>query len=707
MKPKQQINLPYTGLLKVLMMVPLFIQLTACVTWPWERSKFAGKPVEKQMQIAKKDIEKKPDGIVPRKNLLVTEELAVTRYMLAADKALAERNYQEANDLYDKILTFLPDSQIALNGKAAVERAMSNDTLVNEAATLLDNRNASAAESIVHHVLLQNPNHADALDLQKKIKSVAGPASVGPPSIKPPYQKPVTLELRDANIKVVFEALSRVSGINFILDKDIKPNTKATIFVKKAKIEDAIELVLSSNGLQQKVLTENTVLIYPNTKKKLSAYQDLVIRNFYLSNTSAKQVASLLKTMLKTKDIFVDERLNMIAIRDTPEAVRIAEKLIAANDLEDPEVMLEVEILEVNRSRFQELGLEYPTSLTVLTTPLTLRSLRDGISSDEVGVSPNPKLNFSKTVGDVNVLSNPRIRVKNNEKAKVLIGDKIPIITSTAAVNAGVAESVNYIDVGLTLEVEPRITVDDFVNINLALEVSSLGEQTTSPNGTVAFTIGTRSTNTILRLKNNETQVLAGLISDTERRNASRVPGIGDLPILGRLFANQKDTKRKTEVVLAITPRIISNITRPEAELTEYWSGTENLVTDRQKITLPPDNGTSSRRGGVLERVRQRNQQRPTSVAPSQPEITSIETPAITPQQNTELPINAPVSDNVLKPLTTSPETTPDITPANPNVSPQSSPSTSSPSSGLIRPKGLSDEAWNAGQTALQTGDID
>lgn len=695
----QQIKPLSKSFLKALMIMPLCFQLSACVSWPWEKSKFAGKPIEQQMEIAQKDIKKKPDGIEPRKNLLVTEELAVTRYMLAADKALASGNYQEANELYDKILTFLPDSHVALSGKASVDQAMSNDTLVNEATSLFDSKNNSAAESIIHHVLLQDPQHEAALALQKKIKAASGPLPVGPPTIKPPFKKPVTLELRDADIKVVFEALSRVSGINFILDNDIKPNAKATIFVKKAKIEDAIELVLSSNGLQQKVLTENTVLIYPNTKKKLSSYQDLVIRNFYLSNTSAKQVAAMLKTMLKTKDVFIDERLNMIAIRDTPEAVRIAEKLIAANDLEDPEVMLEVEILEVNRSKFQELGLDYPTSLTVLTSPLTLRGLRDGIGSDEIGVSPNPKLNFSKTVGDVNVLSNPRIRVKNNEKAKVLIGDKVPIITSTAAVNAGVAESVNYIDVGLTLEVQPRITVDNFVNINLALEVSSLGEQTTSPNGTVAFTIGTRSTNTILRLKNNETQVLAGLISDTERKNSSRVPGIGDLPILGRLFSNQEDTKRKTEVVLAITPRIISNITRPEAELTEYWSGTENLITDKQKITLPPENGASSGRGSALQRIRQGGgQPLPENTQTNQPQVIPIETPAITPQPNPTSPaINAPVSEGVLKPLTPpTPKPAPIPTPA-------PIPADKSPSPGLVRPEGLSDAAWKAGTDAIES----
>jgi general secretion pathway protein D len=202
-------------------------------------------------------------------------------------------------------------------------------------------------------------------------------------------------------------------------------------------------------------------------------------------------------------------------------------------------------------------------------------------------VSPNPAVNFRKTTGDVNLLSNPRIRVRNNEKAKILVGDKVPIITTTSTANVGVSENVQYVDVGLKLDVEPRITADNFVNIKVGLEVSSLGDKTNTRNGATVYTIGTRNADTILRLKDGETQVLAGLISDDERKNASKLPGLGDIPLLGRLFANQQDQKTKTEIVLAITPRIISNIVRPKAEISEYWSGTESVITDKPDISIP------------------------------------------------------------------------------------------------------------------------
>jgi len=607
--------------------------LTACATAPWETPKYAGKPLETQATMAKKEAEQKPESMVPRKNLLVTQELAVTKMMADADRAKEAGSYQDANDLYDRILAMLPDEERAINGKGAVGRELANNKRIEEARELFSKNNVDAAKSIVHEVLLQNPQHAPALILQQELLGKVESMSSEPPRLKPPFDKPVTLELRDANIKVVFEALSRATGINFILDKDIKPDTKATIFVKKARIEDAIELVLSSNGLQKKALSETSALVFPNTQQKLKDYQDLVIRSFFLSNTTAKQVSALLKTMLKTKDIFIDERLNMVVIRDTPEAVRIAEKLVAANDLEDPEVMLEVEILEISRSRLQELGIEYPNRLEVIpgaasaltvSTPsaLTLKTLRD-INSGLIGVSPNPAINFKKNIDDVNLLSNPRIRVRNNEKAKILVGDKVPIITSTAVANAGVSESVQYIDVGLKLDVEPRITMDDHVNIKVALEVSTLGPSTKTAGGTIAYTIGTRNASTLLRLKNNETQILAGLISDDERKNASRVPGIGDIPLLGRLFANQQDNKSKTEIVLAITPRILGNIVRPQAEVTEYWSGTDSVITDRpQQVKVSPSNEPTDPREALRQRLRVRQSEEQQATPPEPPSVT-------------------------------------------------------------------------------------
>ncbi len=571
------------------------LQLTACATAPWDEPKKTNLTPEEKVKIATEKFNRNSDSTKTRKELLIAKEESVNALIKESKVAHANQQYDKADELYSRVLNISPENVTASNGRADIARVSSQQKQLDLAKKMIEENKLEAAKEIARDVLLQEPKNAKAKELLEVINKKTGVSKASPAKLKPNSDKQVTLELRDAEVKVVFEALSRATGINFILDKDIKPNTKATIFVKKMRIEDAIEIVLSSNGLQKKVLSENTALIYPNTPAKLKDYQDLVIRNFYLTNTNAKQVALLVKTMLKTKDVFIDERLNMFVMRDRPEVIRLAEKLVAANDLADPEVMLEIEVLEVSRTRLQELGIVYPNQVSVLTpATLTVEALK-ALKSANYAVSPNPALNFKKTTGDVNLLSNPRIRVKNNEKAKVLVGDKVPIITTTSTANVGISESVQYVDVGLKVDVEPRILLDDFVNIKVGLEVSSLGEKTVTRNGTTVYTIGTRNANTLLRLKDGETQVLAGLILDDERKNASKLPALGDIPILGRLFSSQEDKKSKTEIVLAITPKVLGNIRQPEGDEMEYWSGTESVISDTPRVTLPAQNAPQDR----------------------------------------------------------------------------------------------------------------
>jgi len=568
----------------------IITHLSGCATFPWPIKPQSDSP-EQRVQNAQAKMDKNSDKTEYRKTLRVEKETAVDELLSMAAQARMSGNFEEATSYYDRLLVIDPaNGQVE---KLRLEVLQEADRLakMNDALALYHDKQYTKASDILREILIEKPDMMDAIRLQTKINIEAKQAKVKVPKLKPTSEKPITLELRDANIKVVFEALSRATGINFVLDKDVKSDIKTTIFIKKMQVEDAIDMVLSSNGLEKKALSENSVLVFPNTPQKFKDYQDLMIRSFYLTNTTAKQIAALLKTMLKTKDIFIDERLNMVVMRDTPEIVRIAEKLVQANDMADPEVMLDIEVLEVSRSRLQELGVIYPNQLAVIgaNSGLTLQALRN-LTSSNVGVSPNPALNFKKTTGDVNLLSNPRIRVKNNEKAKVMVGDKVPIITTTSTANVGVAENVTYVDVGLKLDIEPRINLDNFVNIKVGLEVSSLGEKTITRNGAEVFTIGTRNANTVLRLKNGETQILAGLILDDERKSTSRLPGLGDIPVLGRLFSNQEDRKSKTEIVLAITPRILNNIQLPKADISEYWSGTENLILDHPKISIPPSN---------------------------------------------------------------------------------------------------------------------
>jgi general secretion pathway protein D len=587
-----------SGLAACLSCIPVFM-ISACAFAPWQKDGVPGDTPEERIATAQAAQRAKPEDMPTRRDLHVTHERAIYELQQEADIARREGRIADAEALFARLKGIDPANQRAAAGLHAIANERKHAATVEEAYALLGEGNLDAAQARLRAVLLEAPSHAGALELQAEIRRKRNFARNEPPRLRSPFDAPVSLELRDANIKMVFEALSRSTGINFILDKDIKQDAKATVFISQSRIEDAIDMVLATNGLQKKALSETTALVFPNTLQKLKDYQDLMIRSFFLINANAKQMASLLKTMLKSKDVHIDERLNMLVIRDTPEVIRIAEKLVAANDMADPEVMLEMDVLEISRSRLQELGIEYPTTITS-AAGLTLQALSSNLISsplDFLSINNNPVANFKKTIGDINVLSNPRVRVRNNEKARVQVGNKIPLITTNVAGTTGTSsESVQYIDVGLKLEVEPRIALDSHVHIKVALEVSSLGISTTLRNGSQVFQIGTRNATTLLRLRDGETQVLAGLISDDERRNASRIPGLGDIPMLGRLFANQEDKKDKTEIVLAITPRILNNIHRPESELSEYWSGTELSINDKPQIVVPGAAGSGNAR---------------------------------------------------------------------------------------------------------------
>jgi general secretion pathway protein D len=211
--------------------------------------------------------------------------------------------------------------------------------------------------------------------------------------------------------------------------------------------------------------------------------------------------------------------------------------------------------------------------------------------------TPAIVVNLRQQDGHANVLANPRIRVKNREKAKVHIGDRVPVITTTSTANVGVAASVNYLDVGLKLEVEPTIHLEGDVAIRVGLEVSNIVREVPTTGGGLAYQVGTRNAATVLRLRDGETQVLAGLIQDEERSTSNRLPGVGDLPVLGRLFSSTLDTRGKTEIVLLITPRIVRNLARAEHVQAEFHSGTESAIGAPPLVLGPTEPGGVSAAG--------------------------------------------------------------------------------------------------------------
>lgn len=535
----------------------------------------------RQMEQALQD---DPNNVQYRTAYIQARGVQITKLFEQADAALQAGRSDEAAGLYREILRLHPQSPRAQAALAAIETQALDRVLLKEARTDLEKGEVEAARSKLRTVLAREPRQAEAQALMKQVEEKSGKTQGAEfPKLAAAYRRPVTMQFRDAPIRTIFDALSRQSGLNFVFDKDVRTDARLTIFSTNTPIVDSLDMLLKTGQLAKKVLNDNTLLIYPALPAKLKEYQDLVVKSFFLGNTEAKQMVNLVRSMTKTRDIYIDEKLNLLVVRDTPEAVRLVEKLVMVADRPEPEVMLEVEILEVKRTRLQELGVQWPTQFTVITPGvgnlLTVDTLKN-ITSADIGVSPNPTLNLRKTAGDTNLLANPRIRVKNKEKAKIHIGDKLPVITSNVASTGVISESVSYIDVGLKVDVEPQVFLDGEVGMKVGLEVSNIVDKIKTDSSLV-YQLGSRNAATVLRLKDGETGVLAGLISDEDRSGVSKVPGLGDLPLLGRLFSNKLDDLVKTEIVLMITPRIIRNIDRPNLADGEFFGGTESAASDQ------------------------------------------------------------------------------------------------------------------------------
>lgn len=534
-----------------------------------------------------------PSNLKYRTEYLNRRDSILNQLVITANSEREAGHFDAAENYFQTVLRIDVNNSRAKAGIQDVERSRKHATLLDEARELYKKSDAEGALQKLQFISVEDPNHRGMKALKQEIEEARAKVMLATPTLNGLYKKPVKLEFRDAPLSMVFDMLSRSTGINFILDKEVRTDLRTTLVVRQAALDDVVNLLLTTNQLEKKILSNNIVLIYPNSSTKTREYQDLMVKAFYLENCDVKQAMTMVKSLLKTREIFVDEKLNMMVMRDTPDAIRLAEKMVAMLDLAEPEVMLEIEVLEVNRTRLLDMGIQYPQQMTLAPLAnagggaLTLRDLRN-INSSRIGATfPNTTLNAQKVDTDVNLLANPRIRTRNREKAKIMIGDRVPVITTTSTATGFVADSVQYLDVGLKVEVEPNIYLQDDVAIKVALEVSSIVSQITSKNGTQAYQIGSRNASTVLRLKDGETQVLAGLISDSERETANKIPGLGDLPLAGRLFSNHRNDHQKTEIVLSITPHLVRTIKRPDIAASEFWSGSDAALRTTPLMLQP------------------------------------------------------------------------------------------------------------------------
>ncbi|MCO1366467.1 MULTISPECIES: secretin N-terminal domain-containing protein [Burkholderia cepacia complex] len=481
-----------------------------------------------------------------------------------------------------------PSSQRVRQAVARLQRRMQLGNELAQAERVRQNAPDRALE-IVGHVLDEQPDFADAIQLRDSLLQQQRREHPVQPRLADALRKPVSLNFRSQPLENIFDAISRTSGVNFVFDQDVQTSAPSSLFASSTTAEKAINLLLRTNQLEKKVLDEHTLLIYPARAEKGRAYKEYMMRTFFLSNADAKNVVSALRQMVKPKDVYVDERTNAVIVRDTPESIKVAERIVQALDLPQSEVTMDVQVLEVNSDETVDFGVQYPQELgfaiehpyeRVHTTIGDLLSLnRNNIAvSGDGGAKLRMAIRMLQTQGKTKILANPKVRVRNNEKADITVGERVPIVTTTT--NNGVtSESISYQDVGLQLVVQPRISLNNEVSVQVKLEVSNILAQVTTKTGLIAYRLGTRKAETLMTAGDNQTQVLAGLIDQKETSATSGLPYFSRLPGVGRAFGTDKSEGGRAEIVLLITPHIERNLDLPASAVTTFMSGTEGEVT--------------------------------------------------------------------------------------------------------------------------------
>jgi general secretion pathway protein D len=531
---------------------------------------------------------REPHNIEYRSALIRAEETAANQHYKRARSFLKERKLDEAIMELQQALYMNPMN-------AAIQSALKSSVNIKQAEddyrtslTLMDlNKLGEAINEMNHAVELDpdNVKYRDALENLRKKKTEIEPED----ALSLASDKPITLNFKNTNIKDVFEFLSKLSGINILFDEEVKAQP-VTVFVKDVSFQYALNLLLSTNKLFMKKISADTILIIPNTKARVDQYQDLVVRTFYINNANAKEMINLVRSILDVKKVYVNEILNSFTVRETPEKMKLIEKIIAANDLKEAEITLDVEILEISRNNTLTYGWNFepglsasasvqPNGTTTVTASGIALSQLSHLTGDSIFVTlPSLVVNLIKQDSDAKTLANPRIRVLNHQVAKFHIGDKIPVQTSTiqSTATAAVTSTFEYKDIGIKLNIEPTIHLNNTVTMKVSLEDSTLGNALTFGNGQTEYEFGTRTADTVVNLRDGESVVIGGLIGDEDQKTVNKIPILGDIPFLGKLFSNTNNVTTKTDIIMSITPNIVRNMELTDKDNQAFWSGTED-----------------------------------------------------------------------------------------------------------------------------------
>ncbi len=537
--------------------------------------------------------------------------------MRAGERADSLQDYDQAIVEYTKALRADPNNRVALQAlevakvRASLEhyergRRLEATGRLDEAlvelqvAAELNPGNADIDETL-RGVRTQLRNRVASRDGKTELQTLVERSRELMPAgqeLPTDIRMPDSMTFRDANSRDVFTALGKIAGVSVVFDPQFRPQA-VSIDLRNASLEEALQAISTATRSFYRVSGQRTVTVVPDTPAKRQEYEEEVVRPFFLSNADLKETMDLLRVVIDARRIAAVTATNAIMIKDTPDRVAAAGRIIAAIDKARPEVIIDVELLEVDRTRLREFGLQLasagdpPTGINGAAIiargdGLTLRDLSNLTSSDILLTNlPNLYYRLLKQDTNTRALANPQLRTSEGMPAQARFGERVPVPVTTfspiatGGVNQQPITSFNYENIGVNIDITPRTHHDDQVSLALKISVSNI-----SGTGFGDLpTFGNREITTVIRLKDGETNLLAGLIRDEERRVLRGIPGLSDLPIIGPMFAHTERETRETDIVLTLTPHVIRVLDLTEDDLRPFRVG-EN-VTGPLSLPVP------------------------------------------------------------------------------------------------------------------------
>ena len=398
---------------------------------------------------------------------------------------------------------------------------------------------------------------------------------------------PDSVVFRDASVRAVFSALAQFADVTVVFDPQFR-DAPISVDLRETTFDAALGSVAGVSRNFFRVTAPRTITIVPDTPAKRREYQEEVVRTFYLSNADVSETIDMLRLVIDMRRLAAVTATNAISIKDTPERVAAAGRLIRTIDKARAEVIIEVQLLEVDRQMLRDYGLEFAASTVDSEVAaggeglgLTFDDVRRLSGSDLFVANPMSLLvNLLETHSNTRVLANPHLRTSDGVAAEAHFGERVPVpvTTFTPFAAGGVSQqpitSFNYEEIGVNINILPRVHHDDEVSLSLEVEISNVSGA--GYNNLPQF--GSRSITTMLRLRDGETNILAGLIRDDERETLGGIPGLNRVPIIGRLFGQTKIVSKETDILLTLRPHIIRGLDLEENDLLPFRVGRDDAA---------------------------------------------------------------------------------------------------------------------------------